>query len=432
MTLEQVEAQINKAKQEKHTELYLSYCDIAQLPSSLFELSQLSMLILTGNDLESLPVEICRLTQLKVLDISGNKLTFLPEELGSLSNLSRLELAANKITHLPNSIGSLGNLDILDCFGNELKQFPDSIVNCHNLSELKLAENDLNTLPEQFGRLSALKVLDLTDNELKKLPKSFYQLTKLTELYLNGNLLDVPFHILTKHSREPSRLLENIQQHIEQQKEARQKKVEIAQNKIATRDEPDLKHTSILETLNSTFAQKIKATRDTDTLVFTQDMNGQISTVTSFLNRLENKLKLLQALVLTLGKMAIAPGSKQLSELITRKQKFSEGHLEEIYQSLCSVAKELDFGQAFSLQTLTVSERRLTCQIETTELIKHFSLCYEALQECLGNDMKFDSPSLLLLEHFFKHATNENQSILLSEKSLALGFMAIMRKHAAI
>jgi hypothetical protein len=48
----------------------------------------------SANQLTTLPAEIGQLSNLSVLDLSGNQLTTLPAEIGQLSNLSSLTSAA--------------------------------------------------------------------------------------------------------------------------------------------------------------------------------------------------------------------------------------------------------------------------------------------------------------------------------------------------
>ncbi len=202
-----VEQLIEGAARYHHTELYLSYCDISELPDALFQLTHLRELILTGNEIEFIPEDISKLSQLRVLDIAGNRVRTLPNAITRLSFLQRLELASNEITQLPESIEKLTNLDYLDCFGNQLRTLPGGLAKCHNLTVLRLAENELSTLPASLGALSQLRILDLSDNELTSLPDSMVRLTRLTELHLNGNLLNLPVHIISKLTYQPVALV---------------------------------------------------------------------------------------------------------------------------------------------------------------------------------------------------------------------------------
>lgn len=204
---DKVEQLIEDAGRCQHTELYLSYCNITELPEALFQLTQLRELFLTGNEIECIPEDILKLSQLRVLDVSGNRIRTLPDTITTLSRLQRLELASNELTQLPESIEKLRNLDYLDCFGNQLNSLPEGLTKCHNLTVLRLAENELETLPASLGALSQLRILDLTDNELTSLPDSIACLMRLTELHLNGNLLNLPVQVISKLTYQPMALI---------------------------------------------------------------------------------------------------------------------------------------------------------------------------------------------------------------------------------
>lgn len=67
------------------------------IPKEVFELKDLTHLILRGNRLTTIPVEIGQLNQLVKLDLANNQLSDLPEELGGLQQLKTLILKGNNI-----------------------------------------------------------------------------------------------------------------------------------------------------------------------------------------------------------------------------------------------------------------------------------------------------------------------------------------------
>ena len=67
------------------------------------------------------------------LNIIQKNIAKLPESIGQLSNLQKLSLDYNQITKLPESIGQLVNLQRLWLFNNQITELPESIeqlVNC--------------------------------------------------------------------------------------------------------------------------------------------------------------------------------------------------------------------------------------------------------------------------------------------------------------
>ena len=75
-------------------------------------------LILECAQLEELPKEIGNLTNLTLIELTGNELTELPKEIGNLTKLDTLFLIENKLTLLPKEIINLTNLKVLEFVGN--------------------------------------------------------------------------------------------------------------------------------------------------------------------------------------------------------------------------------------------------------------------------------------------------------------------------
>ena len=68
------------------TEFHLSN-QIKEVPSELFNLTNLTRLYLGNNQLHELPAEIFKLTNLRILDLNNNRLQKLPAEIFNLTNL---------------------------------------------------------------------------------------------------------------------------------------------------------------------------------------------------------------------------------------------------------------------------------------------------------------------------------------------------------
>ena len=179
-----VEALIERAKEEGWRGLNLRDRDLTELPDTLWELTVLESLDLSGNRLTELPAAIGQLVGLRSLVLGrwdedhiegwrGNQLTQLPAEVSQLSNLTELYFSRNQLTQLPTEVAQLTNLTKLDLRGNQLTQ-----------------------LPAEIGALTKLTTLDLSNNQLTQLPAEFTALTKLRRLDLRGNQLPIPLEIL--------------------------------------------------------------------------------------------------------------------------------------------------------------------------------------------------------------------------------------------
>lgn len=99
--------------------LDLSGKGLEQVPSYVFQRTEIEILDLSNNDLHgALQGEVRFLSNLKVLNLSNNNFTGLPAEIGQLSNLEVLDLSNNSLTGLPYELGNLKNLKTLDIRGN--------------------------------------------------------------------------------------------------------------------------------------------------------------------------------------------------------------------------------------------------------------------------------------------------------------------------
>ncbi|KAL0413894.1 UNVERIFIED_CONTAM: putative disease resistance protein [Sesamum radiatum] len=107
--------------------LDLSDTRIRTLPSSLFTLSKLKVIMLRNCvSLDKLPTEIENLNHLEVLDLSGTELYCLPDEIGQLTGLKHLQLSfygpddESEYAHLPSKLispGVLSHLKALQALG---------------------------------------------------------------------------------------------------------------------------------------------------------------------------------------------------------------------------------------------------------------------------------------------------------------------------
>ena len=105
---------IEEAKRTQATALDLSFCNLKNLPSEIFQLTNLHTLYLGGNGLNDLPAEIARLTNLHTLNLSGNELNELPAELARLKGETVIYLYGNPFDGLPVHLREADTDEILD------------------------------------------------------------------------------------------------------------------------------------------------------------------------------------------------------------------------------------------------------------------------------------------------------------------------------
>ena len=117
MTREEAVRRIDRAAEEKLTQLDLSGLGLEELPPEIGKCTQLETLLLgkweeeqkewVGNELTKFPDAVLQLTNLKILSLVKNQITEIPEEIGQLSNLTELYLSYNPRGRTPDSIGTV-------------------------------------------------------------------------------------------------------------------------------------------------------------------------------------------------------------------------------------------------------------------------------------------------------------------------------------
>ena len=169
------------------------------IPPALGELSQLSLLDLTGNSLNgTIPAELGALPRLDSLLLGNNELSGpIPAELGDLGSLRRLRVSWNQLSGaVPPELGKLTNLTYLSVSHNELTgPIPAELANLRAIRLLSVSRNNLTgAIPPGLGDLTTLRRLYLYDNDLTgEIPVSLGNLSELVLLWIQENGLSGPF-----------------------------------------------------------------------------------------------------------------------------------------------------------------------------------------------------------------------------------------------
>lgn len=160
----------------------LSGCyEIQSLPDDFFQLTQLEELLLHGTEIYS--DEIGSLKKLKKLSFSGD-LYEIPVWIFDLKELTELVLNEVALSEIPSEIGELIKLEYLDLgFNERVTELPESFGNLTNLKHLLLTCCSLQSLPESFINLTQLEKLDLGPSDMNTLESLSTEVSKfLTQL----------------------------------------------------------------------------------------------------------------------------------------------------------------------------------------------------------------------------------------------------------
>ena len=182
MTREEAVRRIERAAEEKLTQLDLSGLDLEELSPEIGKCMQLETLVFRGcnqkkgerrkNHRNKFPDAVLQLTNLKILTLTQWQITEIPEELGQLSNLTVLDLGDNQITQIPETFGSLSHLTQLYLNHNQITQIPETIGQPSNLTHLDLSHNQIPSIPEALGQLSNLTMANFYNNSITQIPEA--------------------------------------------------------------------------------------------------------------------------------------------------------------------------------------------------------------------------------------------------------------------
>jgi Leucine-rich repeat (LRR) protein len=188
---------IEDAKRKGTRSLNLMGLELAALPKSISELTNLQNLSLGNNLLTAIPDFVARLAKLQILDLQGNQLTEIPGSVKELADLRYLWLRFNRIHTISDFAGPLSKLRAVDLSDNVISEIPDSIGQASQLSNLQLMDNGIRSIPDSIGQLTNLRDLNLNGNRITVVPDCVAKLTCLRYLNLGRNeITEVPDSIL--------------------------------------------------------------------------------------------------------------------------------------------------------------------------------------------------------------------------------------------
>lgn len=142
---------LGKLKNLKKLTLASRGSDIANFPSELGELKNLTDLSIESGSFHLLPDSIGNLINLKSLSLIGGKLLEIPASIGNLTSIKKMDLGSNNINYLPPEIGKLINLQELGLGGEGLD------------GDYLMSTNLIPIFPDEFSDLQKLKKLEMGD-----------------------------------------------------------------------------------------------------------------------------------------------------------------------------------------------------------------------------------------------------------------------------
>lgn len=188
-----------------------------EVPSGVFQLSNLRTLDLSNNSLTALDPRLAQLSNLKSLNCDNNRLqagSLAP--VSSLTALQTLSAGGNRLgKHVkmenpsrpqPEAMPSLPEtLKQLKLDKNHFSSLPPQICNPSlvKLEKLDLSFNLLATIPSEIGCLAALVDLNLDSNSIVSLPEEVGKLKKLKALSLRNNQIRVDSTVFSEKNPQP-------------------------------------------------------------------------------------------------------------------------------------------------------------------------------------------------------------------------------------
>lgn len=154
--------------------LRLEYNDLKILPQSISNLVALEQFSLS-NPLQELPETFSELQNMKILSLNNVEFKEFPKSLFSLSKLSILYISGkyqrkNSITELPDMFDKLPNLTEFGVSSSSLSKLPTSIATLHKLTNVSFSNNNFIDFPEVLTTNPKLVFVDFNANPFQWTP----------------------------------------------------------------------------------------------------------------------------------------------------------------------------------------------------------------------------------------------------------------------
>lgn len=120
----------------------------------------------------------------KTLYLRNLELKEIPTVIFEFSNLEELDLSLNLISKVPNEIEHLSNLKTLHLSYNMIDSISSKISELKHLEGLWLLDNELEKIPTGLCELDKLRVINLNLNKLKELTKCISSIDSLRNLFI--------------------------------------------------------------------------------------------------------------------------------------------------------------------------------------------------------------------------------------------------------
>ena len=131
---------------------------LTEIPKEILLFKNLKVHNLEDNDLSKADFSILNhLPGIRKLNIRECNLTEIPSSVFSLTNLEELDIYLNKISELPEELFTLTNLRGLQIGGNYLKSLSSNISKLANLEWIEFSSTQIWRLPDQMTKLKSLR-----------------------------------------------------------------------------------------------------------------------------------------------------------------------------------------------------------------------------------------------------------------------------------
>ena len=124
--------------------------------------------------------------QVKKLNLSGQNLTEIPSYVFEYTNLTKLVLSRNNICKIPKEIAKLKKLEVLDLTYNKLTEIPAPVFKLPKLRVLSVGHNQLRKFPKQLVG-STIEQLIADHNQIGELNSA--ALDNLSKIVISNNPL---------------------------------------------------------------------------------------------------------------------------------------------------------------------------------------------------------------------------------------------------